>query len=244
MKRILSVLLIAVLTITALFCISACTTKNEDGDLESPIAKGYTVQFAENGGSEVESKKVSVLMNAPTTTKADHLFDGWYMDKDLTNPAMFPLELKYDVTLYAKWLQLADTMNCPSTSIKFWEGSSSSSTIYLTPAKFDLEKLAKLNYSMEITVSYRVYYTKDYSAPMDVGYAGAPKYELYLVNSDDFGEVQEDITAPLQPTTKTATFRARVVDLTNQKIRLTLSTDNIQNTIYFDNICVSYRCIK
>lgn len=177
MKKLLQILLSIILVLSTVLFASACTVTDEDGNIETPITKGYNVRFDTNGGTSVETKKVSVLTNAPTTSRTDYLFDGWYLDSGLRNEAKFPLELNYDTTLYAKWLKLTDTRLLSATSIKMWEGSNSSATYYITPSGFDLEKLASLNYLLEIKVSYKVYYVKDYNAPLDIGYAGAPNLQ-------------------------------------------------------------------
>ncbi|MBQ8229975.1 MAG: InlB B-repeat-containing protein [Clostridia bacterium] len=201
-----------------------------------------TVTFQTNGGTAVNSIRTNTITSPPTTSKSGCLFGGWYFDKSLVSPVSFPLSIEKNITLYAKWLNLTDTKTCEETSIKDWDGYSSSSTYYITPTGFDLELLASKQYYMQITVSYEVYYERDYDLPL--GYAGSPKYEVFILNSDGLGTIEEDL-----PTTKTATrysvtYRANMEDLKNQSITLKFSTDNIQNIIYFQNIIVTYSCKK
>ncbi len=244
MKKLLQILLSVILVLSTVLFASACTLTDEDGNIETPITKGYNVRFDTNGGTSVESKKVSVLTNAPTTSKTDYLFDGWFLDSALKNEAKFPLELNYDTTLYAKWVKLADTQNFSPSVIKWWSGNESSVVYYITPSGFELEKLATLDYSMQIEVSYKVHYEKDYNVPLDIGYLGAPKYEIYITNSDGLGISDEDIKTELTKVSQTALYTSKVVDLINQRIKLEFSTDNIQNKIHFTDIVVSYKCVK
>jgi len=66
----------------------------------------YTVTFETNGGSAIDSLIVAEggTMAEPTApTKAGYTFDGWFTDSDLTTPAVFPLTITADITLYANW---------------------------------------------------------------------------------------------------------------------------------------------
>ena len=107
-----------------------------------------------------------------------------------------------------------------------------------------MDRLDALGYKMTITVSYDVRYKKDYDVLFDVGYAGAPKYEAYLLNSDNAGDWGENLTTTLQAKTKTLSYTSSIANIKNDKFILTFSTDNIQNTIYFENIVVTYKCHK
>ncbi len=142
-------------------------------------------------------------------------------------------------------LKLNDTRRCTNSSIKFMDKSQSSSvTYYITPTGFELNRLSEQGYTMRISVSYEVYYKKDYNVLWDIGYAGSPKYEIYLLNDDGLGSIQENLTTKKQKADRTISYISTATDLLNTKITLTFSTDNIQNIIYFENIVVSYTCYK
>ena len=65
----------------------------------------YTITFEENGGSSVSpiTETTELPSPLPTTTKANHVFAGWYYDNLFTQKANAGDELTTNVTLYAKW---------------------------------------------------------------------------------------------------------------------------------------------
>ena len=95
---------------------------------------------------------------------------------------------------------------------------------------------------MKITVSYDVYYKKDWD--LGFGYAGSPKYEVSVVNSDGMGKIDDNMPTETASQTRTLSFSSKIVDLKDTRLVLTFSTDNIQNVIYFKNIEVDYLCYK
>lgn len=209
------------------------------------ITPTYTVTFQTNGGTAVSSKKLSVLNTAPQTSKQDHVFCGWYQDASFQVPAVYPLEIKGNTTLYAKWMRTAATIPCMDTAIKFLDNGYKSASYYqLNPPGFDLQALAAEGYIMKIHVTYDVYYRKDYDVLWDVGYAGAPKYEVYILNSDNIGSCDENITATKSARTRSISYKASVSSLLNTSLYLKFSTDNVQNIIYFENIKVEIVCQK
>ena len=88
------------------------------------------------------------------------------------------------------------------------------------------------------------YYKKDYDVPFDIGYAGSPKYEVSIYNSDLKGVLDEDMSTSKTTKTRTIKIEDYTTNLKNTKLRLTFSTDNIQNIIYFKNITVQYTCVR
>lgn len=203
-----------------------------------------TVSFNTNGGTAIKSQKTDLLKNAPHTTRENYLFEGWFLDETLTQAVTFPLTVKSDITIYAKWLKIKDTQKINNCSIKMWNGNSSSLSAYVTPTGFDFDVLNAKNYKIKITISYDVYYQKDYDAPLDIGYAGSPKYEISITNSEGTGKFQNDLSTSKSGQTRTITYETNAINYKNDKIKLNLSTDNIQNTIFFENIVVTYECIK
>lgn len=66
----------------------------------------YTAEFVVNGGSVIEDIIGSVeegIETAPVTTRYAYTFEGWYLDEDLTEAAVFPYEFTDNVSFYAKW---------------------------------------------------------------------------------------------------------------------------------------------
>ena len=139
-------------------------------------------------------------------------------------------------------LKLEDTIKCKDCSIKFSTSENMSASYYITPEGFEWDKLEEKGYKMKITVTYDVYYKKDWS--LGFGYAGSPKYEVSVVNSDGMGKIDDNMPTETNSQTRTLSFSSRIVDLKDTRLVLTFSTDNIQNMIYFKNIRVDYQCYK
>lgn len=83
----------------------------------------YTVKYESNGGSDVESVKLTsgkVAQEPETPVKDGYTFDGWYTDKELSTAYDFDTKVTKSFTLYAKWTEIekepenTDTHNCPS----------------------------------------------------------------------------------------------------------------------------------
>lgn len=220
-------------------------TITNDVTLYAKWLKYHTVRFETNGGSSIESQVATekdVIDSIKAPRKEDFVFDGWYLDAELTTVAIFPLSPKNDTVLYAKWLRVSDMISCKNVHLKCWNGYDDTATYYVTPAGFDLDRLNELGYTMKIIVTYQVYYEKDYDVPLGIGYAGAPEYNASLINSKNYGDVDEDM-----PTSTSASYRSlewilNISDLKNEQLRLIFNTDNIQNIVYFKNITVSYTC--
>lgn len=54
--------------------------------------------------------------------KDDFTFEGWYLDKDLTQECHFPLKIEDDITLYAKWSESSsDDIDLSSDSVDLGE---------------------------------------------------------------------------------------------------------------------------
>ncbi|MBR2024488.1 MAG: InlB B-repeat-containing protein, partial [Clostridia bacterium] len=206
-----------------------------------------TVNFETNGGSKMQSQKIASngKLSEPTDPQRDqYVFYGWYLDRQLTQTATFPLIIKGDTTLYADWLRVEETGRCADASIKFWANNNYSANYSLTPTGFDYDKLNKAGYSMKIKVTYDVYYEKDYDVWQDIGYAGAPKYEAYILNSKSNGYGNSNMTTTTEKQTKTFECTLKMGDIQNETWSLKFSTDNIQNIVHFENIQIEYKCVK
>ena len=216
-------------------------------DSDSPgisIITSHTVTFETNGGTPIQKITTGKIESAPTTRKDDYIFDGWFLDNHFQNIVTFPYKVEKDVIFYAKWVKVSDCVSCKAGAIKFMDSDySSSMTFSITPSGFDYNRLTELDYDrMKLTITFNVRYKKDYNVPFDIGYAGSPKYEVYIMNSNLMGFSEENL--PTKTTSETITFEyvIKFTDLINKDYTLTFSTDNIQNIIYFENITVKYMC--
>lgn len=84
------------------------------------VSAHYTLSFDTNGGEEIEKQVLS--NNEVTTTvipvRESWVFDGWFIDSDLTEPFIFGGVLKEDTTIYAKWvkyIKFVDESDCIKT---------------------------------------------------------------------------------------------------------------------------------
>lgn len=152
---------------------------------------------------------------------------------------------KTSINIFGGKLKLEDTRRCENVSIKYMDSDyQSQATFYITPSGFNFEELNKKGYRMKIVITYEVYYKKDYDVLWDIGYAGAPKYETYVLNDQDYGVVEEDLSTTKTSIKRSIEYTTEIINLQNTKLRLIFSTDNIQNIIYISNINVSYKCYK
>ena len=82
-------------------------TVNTNIILYAKWVEAVTVTFDTNGGSAIPSVTVAkggtVNLSSYQTTKAGHIFEGWYTDLSLTEAAGSSLTVTADITLYAKW---------------------------------------------------------------------------------------------------------------------------------------------
>ncbi len=251
MKKIISLtLIITIVCITLTGCsnlrggIDLNNDGNDDVRVDSFVSPIYTISFNTNGGKPVASKKLVTLDTPPKTTRTGYTFMGWYRDESLLIPAVYPLNIDSNITLYAKWLQIYNKAICRSVSLKFMNDRGGSATYDITPNSFDLNTLSAEGYSINISVSYSVCYQKDYDVLWDIGYMGAPKYEVSIFNSDMLGNIEKDNTTTKSKKTHTFNYETTAATCKNSSLYLTFSTDNIQNIIFFDDIVVEYYCTK
>lgn len=235
-------LLIVVISLLLLFSLAGCSSNTEgQSGISSPFI-GYTVTYETNGAERIRSEKLIELSNPPSPYRFGYEFEGWYLDRQLSQSAVFPIKLKNDITLYAKWLKTGDVKKISDFSIKLSAKTSSLESYDVTPRGFDVDRLNQLDRDMTITVTYTVYYAKDYDVLWDIGYMGSPKYEIYLVGSSLSGNCDLSVNTSKSPEERTISMRIPANYLRDEKITLTFSTDNIQNIIYFEDIVVTYDC--
>lgn len=78
--------------------------------LKARWTKVHTVTFKSNGGSDVATQTVEDGKQATEPddpTRSKYRFDGWFSDDKLTQAYDFSKSVTGDLTLYAKWTQLA-----------------------------------------------------------------------------------------------------------------------------------------
>lgn len=207
----------------------------------------YSVYFESNGGTKINDIKVTYneeIKNIPTPIKNNNVFKGWFTNSSFTQPAVFPMKITKDTRLYAKWLTTSSTSKFDDCRIKYSSEYYSEVSYSITPTGLDLNELSKEDYTMNITVSFDVRYEKDYNVILGIGYMGAPKYEVSLYDSSNRGNFREDQKTTTYSQTKTISMSQDVTDIKNKKITFEVSTNNIQNIIYFENITVTYDCVK
>lgn len=203
-----------------------------------------TIRFETNGGTYVSAQSTTSVSEAPYTERDGYLFEGWYRDATFTQAVIYPISVDTDMTIYAKWLKLKAEADCTSTTVKLGAKSGNTSSYSITPNGFDMDRLEKLGFSMRVTVSYDVSYSKDYDGFWDIGLFGAPRYEVSILNSDLDGECQQDVKAPQLPVTREISYTASIADIRRDTLKLTFSTNNMLNTIHFYNVHVTYECIR
>ena len=68
----------------------------------------YTVTFDTQGGSEIDSIRVTrngTVTKPEKPTKDGYIFEGWFTDKDCTQAYDFSTRVTKNITLYAKWTE-------------------------------------------------------------------------------------------------------------------------------------------
>ena len=65
----------------------------------------YTITFFNNGyGQEVAAlTNVNIIPELPILEETGFIFEGWYLDEELTTPAEAGMEVNSNITLYASW---------------------------------------------------------------------------------------------------------------------------------------------
>lgn len=75
-------------------------------DIPGEKAETFTVTFNTNGGSKIENvtvEKGGMIVKPAAPVKSGYIFDGWYMDEELTDAYDFDTVVTDNMTLYAKW---------------------------------------------------------------------------------------------------------------------------------------------
>ena len=94
-------------------CGGGSGSSNNNNNNQQPATTTYSVSFNTNGGSSVMARSVQqggAIATSPETTRAGFVFDGWFTDNNtFLNKVSFPYTPTGNITLYAKWTQLAGT---------------------------------------------------------------------------------------------------------------------------------------
>lgn len=209
----------------------------------------YNVSFLDGSTILASGKYKSDTLLAETEfvspNQSGHVFYGWYLDKQLTKAAVFPVKISNDVNLYASWAKTKQTISCGSVKLKNWTNYPSKYTYSIAPTGFDYNKLEKLGYNvMRIKLTYDVYYEKDYDVPFDVGYAGAPKYSFCFTNSTAFTLSESKLTTSESKKQNEYETAILISAAKSGTWYLEFSTENIQNIVHVENIMVEYEFIK
>ncbi|MGN0504697.1 MAG: InlB B-repeat-containing protein [Ruminococcus sp.] len=94
------------------------TSLKDNGKILLSEAKNYTVIFNCNGGSPIESQIVqenSTIQQPTAPTKEGYTFAGWYSDSGLTQAFDFNTPISTDITLYAKWNEIINSVSATIT---------------------------------------------------------------------------------------------------------------------------------
>jgi len=94
-------------------------TEKTNDDPISPIVPPsvtrYTLSFETNGGSSLSpitmNANTIIKLNDFVTIKPGYAFQGWYLDKSLTNKVTY-ITLSQNMTVYAKWTEILDEGPC------------------------------------------------------------------------------------------------------------------------------------
>ena len=206
MKKNLILLMCIIILAGSVF--NGCVNGNENFQKDNSTVSNiiyHTVSFETNGGTAVSSKSIKTLEKAPSTQREGYVFDGWFRDKNLTVAVVYPLDIDADLTLYASWVKTNDEKLLSDCRVKFMDDDFSSAlSCNITPSGFDYDRLeAHGANGLVITVTYSVYYRKDYDVWLDIGYAGSPKYEVAISNSDGQGKLKSDLSTSKSSETRT-----------------------------------------
>lgn len=252
MKRIITIFLLITIILTLVSCNQEINNNNSSSNKNYNKKNGVTteeiiprVTFITNGGDALSSIETKVINYQPATFKEDHIFDGWYLDSTFLTPAVFPLEVKYDMFLFAKWVKNHGYSNCIDPDPLKAEIAKPSGYYYvINPVDYDLNRLSELGYNAKIKITYEVKYKKTYDVLFDIGYLGAPEYEVSIKRNNTTVASKNNIKATTSYQEKTIEYTTNVTNLLNGDLTFHYSSDNIQNTIYFDNIVVEYNFFK
>jgi hypothetical protein len=72
----------------------------------------------------------------------------------------------------------------------------------------------------------------------------SPRYEVSILNGAGFGKYDNPISTPSTEVTRSLSLTVKVSAMLNQKWILSFSTENYEKVIYFNDVVVTYKCVK
>lgn len=245
MKKILFAIFFSTLILlTFTSCNNSDNIKNNGDNL---FKKNHTVSLCVDKLSEkeitVDDGEVLIIDFIPQ--KSDYLFSGWYSDSMCTVPYDFSRPVTTSFKLYAGFILTSKTIYCQDINIKalsmLYDNDKS---FYLSLAGFDYDYLEKYRMGLRFTIMYSVKYKKDYDVLWDIGYTGAPKYEISLVNNYLETYIEMNLPTTKKEVRNSYTYITPLIFSKDKQISLFFSTDNVQNIISFSDIVVVIDAIK
>lgn len=231
---------ITILCIFTIFTFTCCNiNKKTENNLSNLLKEKHTITLVTDdlSNKEITTTNGDVLIIDFTPKKINYLFKGWYTDSNCTVPYDFSQPVTTNFTLYAGFTLKTKTINCKDIKIKALSSSyDNDKSFYLSLVGFDYDYLEKNSMGLQFKISYNVKYIKDYVVPLDIGYAGSPKYELTLINDSLHGYFEENLSTTTSEAKKCYTYNTALPFSKDNVISLFFSTDNIQNIISFSNI--------
>ena len=202
----------------------------------------FDVEFITNGGSFIDSQKTNRLNSAPVTRKDKYILEGWYLDSKFTKKVTFPISLTQDTTLYAKWLLAEGTYLCEDNNSGFKDATRRYG--FIPTEALDIPRLAEMGCKLSLTFTYDIRYVKDYDVVWDIGYAGAPEYDISILASDDLLKQYSGMSVNIMYDTRTISYTGWAREFIDKTLYVTIHTDNYQNEIYIKNASLHYRFFK
>ncbi len=140
-------------------------------------------------------------------------------------------------------LKTDSVVTCENFSIKFSTSTDSTKAFAVAPQDLDWDALAEEGYkNVRITVHYKVRFEKQWN--IGLGYLGAPRYDVSILNSDGEGESLVAMETDTELKSKGISRTMSLEEVANKEITLTFTTTNLQNLISFEDITVEYTVKK
>lgn len=101
MRKIISFLLVFILTLSV-FALTACGKKDDDkGGNDTPEEVKYTVEYSGTSMASQEVKEGTSISQPSDPSKSGYIFGGWYLDANYSTEAKFPMTINKNTTIYA-----------------------------------------------------------------------------------------------------------------------------------------------
>ena len=243
MKKIVIIFMVLIL-LTCSGCFQSDGLGNNRDDL---FKKNHTVSLCVESLSkkEITVDDGEALIVDYTPYKNDYIFKGWYTDSSCTVPYDFSRPVTTSFNLYAGFVLKTKTIKCPNVTLKALSKLYDNDQSFLISlVDFDYDYLEKNGMGLQFNIIYDVKYIKDYDVLWDIGYAGAPKYEISLINDYLEGYFEVNIPTKKNEERKVYTYNTALNFSRNKQVSLFFSTDNVQNIIKLSDIVVIVDAIK